>query len=101
MNKLGDFFELHGTFVYHRGHGYAFPGCLFSILAQVSFSATVRLNTGLPEVESGSAQKYPRRSNWQRVPAEMLASKGSAFAATTTSSEFGFRFEMKSLPSSA
>ena len=36
---------------------------LFSILAQVSFSATVRLKTGFPGAESGSAQKYPRRSN--------------------------------------
>ena len=36
----------------------------FSIFAQVSLSATVRLNTGLPGAESGSAQKYPRRSNW-------------------------------------
>ncbi len=34
-------------------------GCLprFSILAQVSRSATVRLKTGLPGVESGSTQK--------------------------------------------
>ena len=34
-------------------------GCLprFSILAQVSFSVTVRLKTGLPGVESGSTQK--------------------------------------------
>ncbi len=38
--------------------------CFFSIFAQVSFSATVRLKTGLLGVESGSAQKYPRRSNW-------------------------------------
>ena len=36
----------------------------FSILAQVSFRASVRLNTGLPGVESGSTQKYARRSNW-------------------------------------
>ena len=41
-------------------------GCLprFSILANVSLSVTVRLKTGLPGVESGSTQKYPRRSNW-------------------------------------
>ncbi len=38
--------------------------CFFSIFAQVSFNATVRLKTGLLGVESGSAQKYPRRSNW-------------------------------------
>ena len=37
---------------------------LFSILAHVSFSATVRLNTGFPGAESGSTQKYPKRSNW-------------------------------------
>jgi len=37
---------------------------LFSILAQESFNATVRLKTGFPGAESGSAQKYPRRSNW-------------------------------------
>ncbi len=41
-------------------------GCLprFSILAKVSLSVTVRLKTGFPGVESGSTQKYPRRSNW-------------------------------------
>ena len=33
------------------------------IRAQESFSVTVRLNTGPPGLESGSAQKYPRRSN--------------------------------------
>ena len=37
--------------------------CFFSTFAHVSFSATVRLNTGFPGLESGSAQKYPRRSN--------------------------------------
>jgi hypothetical protein len=36
----------------------------FSIFAQVSFNATVRLKTDLAGVESESAQKYPRRSNW-------------------------------------
>src|ERR1700691_2284645 len=40
-----------------------FFSTLFSTLAQVSFSATVRLNTGCPGLESGSTQKYPRRSN--------------------------------------
>ena len=37
--------------------------CFFSTLAHASFSATVRLNTGFPAFESGSAQKYPSRSN--------------------------------------
>jgi hypothetical protein len=37
--------------------------CPFSILAHVSFRATVRLNSGFPGLESGSAQKYPMRSN--------------------------------------
>ena len=36
----------------------------FSTFAQVSFKAAVRLNTGRPGFESGSTQKYPRRSNW-------------------------------------
>lgn len=40
-----------------------FPPCFFSTFAQVSFSATVRLNTGVPGFASGSTQKYPRRSN--------------------------------------
>ena len=31
--------------------------CLLAIFAQVSFSVTVRLNTGAPGRESGSAQK--------------------------------------------
>jgi len=35
----------------------------FSTFAQVSFSATVRLNTSRPGFEPGSTQKYPRRSN--------------------------------------
>ena len=34
-----------------------FPSCVFSILAQVSRSATVRLNTSFPAAESGSTQK--------------------------------------------
>src|SRR5579862_8174818 len=41
-----------------------FPPCFLSTFAQVSFNATVRLKTDLPGFESGSAQKYPRRSNW-------------------------------------
>jgi hypothetical protein len=41
----------------------AFPPCFFSIFAHVSFNAIVRLNTRLPGFESGSTQKYPRRSN--------------------------------------
>ncbi len=36
----------------------------FAILAQVSFSVTVRLKTNLSGVESRSTQKYPWRSNW-------------------------------------
>src|SRR5690606_32447528 len=40
----------------------------FSILAQVSRSVTVRLNTGRSGVESLSTQKYPNRSNWYRDP---------------------------------
>ncbi len=40
-----------------------FSGCFFSIFAQVSFNATVRLKTGLPGLESRSTQKYPSRSN--------------------------------------
>lgn len=41
---------------------YPFP-CFFSSFAHVSFSATVRLNTGAPGFESGSTATYPRRSN--------------------------------------
>src|SRR5437879_3180459 len=40
-----------------------FPCCAFSILAQVSRSATVRLKTSFPPDESASTQKYPSRSN--------------------------------------
>jgi len=43
-------------------HHQPFP-CFFSIFPHASFSATVRLKTGAPGFESGSAQKYPRRSN--------------------------------------
>jgi len=35
----------------------------FAIFAHVSFNVTVRLNTSLPAVESGSTKKYPCRSN--------------------------------------
>ena len=45
-------------------HHQLFPPCFFSTLAHASFNATVRLKTGFPGLESGSAQKYPRRSNW-------------------------------------
>lgn len=41
-----------------------YPFCFLSTFAHVSFSAMVRLNTGLPGFESASTQKYPRRSNW-------------------------------------
>ena len=49
----------------YRGYIYApdFFSIFFSTFAQVSFSATVRLNTSCPGLESGSTQKYPRRSN--------------------------------------
>src|ERR1700686_4355056 len=73
---------------------------LFSILAQVSFRATVRLKTGFPGAESGSTQKYPSRSNWKRLPAVALASDGSSLASVRISSEFGLRFAVKSCPSS-
>ena len=41
-----------GRFRFHP-----FPPCFFSTFAQLSFRATVRLNTGAPGFESGSAQK--------------------------------------------
>jgi hypothetical protein len=37
---------------------------LAAIFAQESRNVTVRLNTGRPGAESGSAMKYPVRSNW-------------------------------------
>jgi hypothetical protein len=46
-----------------RCSGDQLANCPFSILAHVSFRATVRLNSGFPGFESGSAQKYPMRSN--------------------------------------
>ncbi len=55
--------------VHRRGESYCeltksyFPPCFFSTFAQVSFNATVLLNTGAPDFESESAQKYPNRSN--------------------------------------
>jgi hypothetical protein len=51
-----------GVLASHSARTY-FPPCFLSTLAQVSFNATVRSNTGLPGFESGSTQKYPRRSN--------------------------------------
>jgi hypothetical protein len=41
----------------------AFAPCFFSTFAHVSFSAIVRLKIGFPGFESGSTQKYPKRSN--------------------------------------
>ncbi len=41
----------------------SFPFSRFSIFAQVSRNCTVRLKTNFPDVESGSTQKYPSRSN--------------------------------------
>ena len=53
------------------------PGRLsFSSFAQASLSDTVRLNIRVPEVESESVQKYPRRSNWYRVPGHCLPQAG-------------------------
>ena len=46
-----------------RSSGDQLARCPFSIFAHVSFSATMRLNIGFPGFESGSAQKYPMRSN--------------------------------------
>lgn len=40
-----------------RAPGAADPASFLEILAQVSLSVTVRLNTGAPGRESGSAQK--------------------------------------------
>ncbi len=51
--------RLYITFIYAPD----FFSIFFSTFAQVSFSATVRLNTGRPDSESRSTQKYPRRSN--------------------------------------
>ena len=56
--------ELCGTrSVIRKNATYFAGGCFFSIFAQVSRRVVVRLNTGLPGEESGSAQKYPNRSN--------------------------------------
>ena len=49
-----------GTLLAHKAFAFSgpyLPPCFFSTLAQVSFSATVRLKTGAPGLESGSAQK--------------------------------------------
>lgn len=52
-------------FAQHDSATGAYPlPCFFSTFAQVSFNATVRLKTGFPGFESGSALKYPKRSNW-------------------------------------
>jgi hypothetical protein len=49
-----------------------------TIFAQGSLSVTVRLKTGFLGCESGSAQKYPSRSNWYLSPGFALATVGSA-----------------------
>jgi hypothetical protein len=57
-------------------HNYFF-GWSF-ILAHMSLSVTVRLNTGLPGAESRvSTQKYPSLSNWQENPGAASARLGS------------------------
>ena len=61
--------------IFRPGSFQEFPD--FSIFAQVSLSVTVRLNTGFPGVESGSAQKYPIRSNWNLSPGLASPSDGS------------------------
>src|SRR5262249_14449359 len=72
----------------------------FSIFAHVSFSATVRLKTGLPDLESGSAQQYPKRSHWYLTPICGVASEGSSLASRITCNELGLRLEVKSFPES-
>ncbi len=52
---------------------------------------TVLLNTGAPGFVSGSAQKYPSRSNWKRAPGPTIASDGSTLHPVNRSSERGFR----------
>ena len=66
-------------------------GCAFSILAQASFSDTVRLKIGASAVESRSVQKYPRRSNWYRVPGVVCRKLGSTRQVVIRSNEAGFR----------
>src|SRR5271157_4247179 len=76
-----------------------FPFSRFSIFAQVSRNGTVRLKTSAPGFESGSTQKYPSRSNWQRSPGFALASDGSSLAFVNTSSDLGLRLAVNSCPS--
>src|SRR5271157_764007 len=73
-----------------------FPFSRFSIFAQVSSSGTVRLKNSAPGFESGSTQKYPSRSNWQRSPGFALASDGSSLAFVNTSSDPGLRLAVNS-----
>src|SRR3954451_24076422 len=70
------------------------PRC--SIRPQASFSVTVRLKTRQAAVESGSTQKYPRRSNWYRVPGSAVLTLGSTRAWVRTSSDAGLRSDTKS-----
>src|SRR5205814_1943857 len=81
----------------HRGtetqsvHDLCASASFRSILAHVSRSDTVRLKTSAPGRESGSTQKYPMRSNWNRLPGDADARLGSAWHERRTSSECGLR----------
>src|SRR5439155_5781001 len=72
-----------------------------SILAHVSLSDTVRLKTSAPGRESRSTQKYPIRSNWNRLPGDADARLGSAWHERSTSSECGLTFSRNVWPSGA
>src|SRR3990172_9987855 len=63
----------------------------FSILAHASRKPTARLKTMEPPAESGSTQKYPKRSNWWRLPAFAPERLGSRRQSFTTVSESGFK----------
>ena len=66
--------------------------------AHESRSATVRLNTGAPGVESRSTLKYPCRRNWKRSPGCASTSDGSTLAVIVRS-ESGLRLSVNSPPS--
>ncbi len=61
-----------------------------SILAHLSRRETVRLNTSDPPA-SLSTQKYPNRSNWNRLPGVAAARLGSTLHPFTTWRESGLR----------
>ena len=70
----------------------------FSILAQVSRSVTVRLKTRAPGRESfESTQKYPCRSNCQRLPGAAEARPGSTRHPVRTTSDSGLRCDFQSV----